>query len=114
MGDWSWIDLNSISSNISSSEISLSSGQGVVNFDIVCHLSGLLGWGDSVVRWLVYNPVIEFSPDYQSILVGVNYSEPVLGGSELSNLLVIAVVSKSGLVFHDVEQTGLLGAVNSS
>ena len=47
-------------------------------------------------------------------MVGVDRGEPVLGGSELSNLEVIGVVSKGGLVFHDVEQAGLLGAVNSS
>ena len=49
LGDWSWIDLESVSSNISSSEVSLSLGHCIVRVDVVLHLSGLLSWGSIVV-----------------------------------------------------------------
>ena len=49
LGDWSWIDLESVSSNISSSEVSLSLGHGIVRVDVVLHLNGLLSWGSIVV-----------------------------------------------------------------
>ena len=49
LGDWSRIDLESVSSNISSSEVSLSLGHGIVRVDVVLHLSGLLSWGSIVV-----------------------------------------------------------------
>ena len=49
LGDWSWINLESVSSNISSSEVSLSLGHGIVRVDVVLHLSGLLSWGSIVV-----------------------------------------------------------------
>ena len=49
LGDWSWIDLESVSSNISSSEVSLSLGHRIVRVDVVLHLNGLLSWGSIVV-----------------------------------------------------------------
>ena len=49
LGDWSWIDLESVSSNISSSEVSLSLGHGIVRVDVVLHLNGLLSWCSIVV-----------------------------------------------------------------
>ena len=49
LGDWSWINLESVSSNISSSEVSLSLGHGIVRVDVHLHLSSLVSWGSIVV-----------------------------------------------------------------
>ena len=62
LNDWSWIDLECVSSNITSSEVSLSLGHGIVRVNVLLHLSGLLGWGGVVVGWLVYDPLVVFSP----------------------------------------------------
>ena len=103
LGDWSWVNLKSVSSNISSGEVSFSLGHGVVGVNVVCHLSWLWGWGGIVVRWLVNDPVVVFSPGSNAIFVGINGGEPVLGGSELLNLESIAVIGKSSLIFQDIE-----------
>ena len=62
LGYWSWIDLESVSSNISSSKVSLSLCHVVIRVDVVCHLLGLFRWDRVVVRWLVDNPLVVFSP----------------------------------------------------
>ena len=104
MGDWSWIDLKSVSSNISSGEVSLSLRHVVVGVKVARHLSLLLGWSGIVVGWLIYDPVIVFSPGSNVVFVCIDCGEPVLSGSELSNLEFVAVVCKGGLVFQNVEK----------
>ena len=99
LSDWSWIELKSISSDISSGEVPFSLCHGIVGINVAIHLSLLLGWGSIVVGWLVNDPVVVFSPGSKSIFVGVNGCEPVLGGSELLNLECIAVISECGLIF---------------
>ena len=114
MGDWSWIDLKSVSSNISSGEVSLSLRHIFVGVNIAWHLSLLLGWSGIVIGWLIYDPVIVFSPGSNVVFVCIDCGEPVLSGSELSNLEFVAVVCKGGLVFQNVEKAWLFGTSDSS